>query len=94
MTKGGSIRGLGVLELQGGGAKDEVKGRGGRTGGKVVGRDGRDGVGAFDEGGNKDGAHGDRSCCTECDRGDIGKNIEGGQGTREVDALWFRGEEA
>ena len=88
-------RGVGILEFGGSRAEDEVKGRGGCTGAKIKGQDGqgREGAGTFDEGGNEDGAGRDGGCCAGCDGGDVGEDIEGGQGTREVDALWFGGEE-
>ena len=86
-------RGIGVLELRGDSIKGEIEGRGGCTGDKVEGRDGRHRAGAIDEWGNEDGAGGDRSRRAGCDGGDVGKDIKGGQGTREVNALRFRGEE-
>ena len=96
MAEGFLRRGQGVrvLELRGGSVKGEIEGRGGCTVDEVEGRDGRDGAGAFNEGRNEDGACRDRSRLAGGEGGDVGKNVEGGQGTGKVDALRFRGEEA
>ena len=96
MAEGFLRRGQGVrvLEFGGCGVKDEVEGRGGRTGGKVERRDGRDGAGTFNKGCDEDGACWDRSRLAGGEGGDVGEDIEGGQGTRKVNALWFRGEKA
>ena len=84
------------MEFKSSRAEDEVEGRGGCTGAKIEGRDGRgrDGAGTFDKGGNEDGAGRNGGCCAGCDGGDVGKDVEGGQGTREEDALRLGGEEA